>query len=152
MTTMKGLYLEDLTFSEFFDWLAKEKIDLYELKELVLQQGRRKYASIDDWMNEVEQSKITRFFMKIARTVSTREEIDDLHRTILRFLRQDFVAYSFWELYLGNAKEAVAELWDIPSLSLSALKNVYTAFLMMNILEARGKLKKEYLNLWLLDR
>ena len=149
---MKGLYLEDLTFREFFDWLAKEKISLFELKELVMQQGRHKYASIDDWMNEVEQSIYTRPFLEFARLANTREEIDDIHRDILRFLRQDFVAFSFWDLYRGNAKKALAELWDIPSISLPILKDIYRAFLMMNILEARGKLKKEYLRLWLLDR
>ena len=149
---MKGIFLEDLTFSEFFDWLAKEKISLFELKELVMQQGRHKYASIDDWMIEVEQSIYTRPFLEFARLANTREEIDDIHRDILRFLRQDIVAFSFWDLYRGNAKKAIAELWEDPSISLPILKDIYRAFLMMNILEARGKLKKEYLKLWLLVR
>ena len=152
MTTMKGLYLEDLTFREFCDWLAKEKIDLFELKELVLQQGRRKYASIDDWMKEVEQSEFTRISLKCARTVRTRVDVDNVHRTIIFFLRQDYYAFWYWKLYLGNAKQAIAELWEIPSISLPVLKNVYTAFLMMNILEARGKLNKEIISLMMVDR
>ena len=152
MKTMKGIFLDDLTFSEFFDWLAKEKISLFELKELVMQQGRHKYASIDDWMNEVEQSIYTRPFLEFARLANTREEIDDIHRDILRFLRQDIVAFSYWHLYKGNNRLAVAELWGDPSISLPVLKDIYRAFLMMNILEARGKLKKEYLKLLLLDR
>ena len=150
MKTMKGLYLEDLTFSEFFDWLKKEKISLFELKELVLQQGRRKYASIDDWMNEMEHSIYTQPFLDFAHVAKTSEEIDDIHRDILRFLRQDFVAYHLWGLYHGNNKMAIAELWQIPSISLSDLKNIYRAYMMMNILEARGKLNKEYLRLRLL--
>ena len=147
MTTMKGLYLEDLTFREFFDWLKEENIDLFELKELVLQQGRHKYASIDDWMEEVEQSIYTSPFLEFARSASTREEIEDIHRDIFIFLRQDFTAYHFWGLYHGNNKKAIAELWQIPSISLSDLKNIYRAYMMMNILEARGKLNKELFRL-----
>ena len=149
---MKGLYLEDLTFREFFDWLAKEKVSLFELKEQVLQQGRRKYASIDDWIEEVEQNEFTRIPLKRARTVRTRVDVDNVHRTIIFFLRQDYYAFWYWKLYQGNAKQAIAELWEIPSISLPVLKLIYTAYLMMNILEARGKLNKEYINLWLLDR
>ena len=152
MTTMKGLYLEDLTFREFFDWLAKEKISLFELKELVLQQGRRKYASIDDWIEEVEQNEFTRIPLKRARTVRTREDVDNVHRTIIFFLRQDYYAFWYWELYLGSAKQAIAELWDIPSISLPVLKNIYTAYLMMNILALRGKLNKKFIELMLVDR
>ena len=149
---MKGLYLEDLTFREFFDWLAKEKVSLFELKEQVLQQGRRKYASIDDWIEEVEQNEFTRIPLKRARTVRTRVDVDNVHRTIIFFLRQDYYAFWYWKLYQGNAKQAIAELWEIPSISLPVLKLIYTAYLKMNILEARGMLNKEYINLWLLDR
>ena len=149
---MKGLYLEALTFREFCDWLAKEKISLYELKELILQQGRRKYASIDDWIEEVEQSEFTRLSLKGVRTVRTRVDVDNVHRTIIFFLSQDYYAFWYWELYQGNAKKAIAELWEIPSISLPVLKNVYIAFLMMNILEARGKLNKEIISLAMVDR
>lgn len=141
--------MEDLTFREFFDWLAKEKISLFELKELVSQQGRRKYASIDDWMKEVEQSEYTRPFLEFARSGNTREEIDDIHRAILEFLRKDLVAYRMWELYLGNAKQAIAVLWEEPSISLPTLTYIYRAYLMLNILEADGKLNKEYFRLML---
>ena len=152
MTTMKGIFLDELTFTEFFEWLKKENISLFELKELVLQQDRRKYASIEDWMNEVEHSIYTQPFLDFAHVAKTSEEIDEVHRDILRLLRQDFVSYSFWHLYLGNAKKAIAELWQIPSLSLPVLKDIYRAYLMMNILEGRGKLNKEYLRLWVLNR
>ena len=148
---MKGLYLEDLTFREFFDWLKKEKIDLFELKELVLQQGRRKYASIDDWMKEVEQSVYTLPYLEFARSVNTREEIDEIHRVILQILRRDKSVFMIWEIYKRNIKKAIAELWENPSVSLPVLEDIYRAYLMMNILEADGKLNEDYLNLMWLD-
>lgn len=143
--------MEDLTFREFFDWLAKEKISLFELKELVSQQGRRKYASIDDWMKEVEQSVYTLPYLEFARSVNTREEIDEIHRDILQILRRDKTVFIIWNVYKRNNKKAIAKLWEKPSISLPELEDIYCAYLMMNILESRGKLNEKYLNLMWLD-